>query len=401
MNILILTSIYPNANSAKGTTPVVHYFCQEWIKQGHKVIVIHNDNRYLYLFYLLPDFIKKYIGSRFGVVLPNLDIRKDEVFEIDNVKILRISMLKILPYGKFSKSLLKNQIKKINYFLDQEDFKPDIISGHWENPQIDLIFDLKMKYSNVKTSLVLHVIKYLNDAALRNKIMSFDSLGFRNITLQNKYVELYKVNKTGMYICSSGLLEHFYDGINKNAIERKFNDNVLSIAYVGSLIKRKNPESVIKALLKINDKINWIAHFIGEGYELNKLKNLVYMYKFENRVIFHGRVNNDKVKKTLEIIQVFVMISSDEAFGLVYLEAMACGCIVVASLDGGFDGIIKEGFNGFLCKPGDDYELAQILLKIDKLTLEEKKVISKNAIETSIFFSNENMSKEYLKNIMN
>ena len=42
------------------------------------------------------------------------------------------------------------------------------------------------------------------------------------------------------------------------------------------------------------------------------------------------------------------MISQGEAFGLVYLEAMARGCITIASRGEGFDGIIKDGINGFL-----------------------------------------------------
>ena len=36
-----------------------------------------------------------------------------------------------------------------------------------------------------------------------------------------------------------------------------------------------------------------------------------------------------------------------EAYGLVYLEAMARGCITIASRDEGFDGVIKDGINGF------------------------------------------------------
>ena len=50
-----------------------------------------------------------------------------------------------------------------------------------------------------------------------------------------------------------------------------------------------------------------------------------------------------------------------KTFGLVYLEAMARGCITVASRDEGFDGIIQDGVNGFLCKSGDETELVQYL----------------------------------------
>jgi glycosyltransferase involved in cell wall biosynthesis len=401
MKILVLTSIYPNSESTLGTTPVVHYFCQEWVKQGHKVVVIHSDNKYLLFFYFLPEFVKRYVESRYGVVLPNMAMRKDKFFEKDGVKILRIPMLKIIPFGKFSKNRLNNQIKKINCFLDKEDFAPDVITGHWENPQIDLIFELKKRYCNVKTSVVIHVIKYLNDFSIRNKMMSFDSIGFRNKNLLNTCVEKYKINPSILYQCYSGLPEDFYKSINKNTVQRKFDDNVFSMAYTGLFLKRKYIESIIQSLNIIKDRINFTIDFIGEGDELSKMKNLIDSYKFEKKVLFHGRIPRDKVKEVLEKTQVFVMISINESFGLVYLEAMACGCIVVASRHEGFDGIIKDGINGFLCKAGDELELSQILLKINGLTTKEKKNISANAIDTVSVFTNENVSKEYLKNIMN
>lgn len=401
MRILVLTSIYPSDESTVGTTPIVHYFCKEWVKQGHKVVVIHNDNKYILLFYFLPKFIKSFIASRYGLILPNIALLKDIFFEKDGVKILRIPILKIMPFGKFSKISLKKQFTKINSFLDKEDFTPDVITGHWENPQIDLIFELKKRYSNVKTSVVIHVIKYLNDSSIRNKMMSFDSIGFRNKTLLNTCVEKYNINPSILYKCYSGLPEDFYKSINKNTIQQKFDDNVFSMAYAGLFLKRKNTESIIQALNIIKDVINFKIDFLGGGNELSKMKNLVDDYKLEKQILFHGRIPRDRVKKILENTQVFVMISSNEAFGLVYIEAMACGCIVVASRHEGFDGIIKDGFNGFLCKAGDELELSQILLKINGLTTKEKKNISAYAIDTAAVFTDENVSKDYLKNIIN
>ncbi len=48
-----------------------------------------------------------------------------------------------------------------------------------------------------------------------------------------------------------------------------------------------------------------------------------------------------------------VMNSRNEAFGLVYFEAMARGCIIITSRKEGFDGIIQDGVNGFLFKASD------------------------------------------------
>ncbi len=400
MKILVLTSIYPSIEATKGTTPVVHYFCKEWVKQGHEVIVIHNDNKFLLFFYFLPAFIKRFITSRFGVILPNLAMRKNKVFKKNGVKIFRIPILKIVPFGKFSKYQLNYQIEKIQYFLEKEDFTPNVITGHWENPQIDLIFELKKQFSNVKTSIVVHTLGYLADNILRSKLLSFNSIGFRNKKLLNQFVENHTVKKKNLYVCPSGLPGDFFKSINYANIELKFESEVLTIVYVGIFQKRKFPESIVKAIYIAGKKINAKVDFIGEGNELNKVKKLVSEYKLNDKIIFHNRVSRDRVKEILIVSQVFVMISENEAFGLVYLEAMSCGCIVVASKNEGFDGIINDGFNGFLCKAGDNLELAQILLKIDKLGLEERIIISKNAIKTASVLTNEHVSKQYLKNIL-
>ncbi len=134
--ILLLTSIYPSSDSTKGTTPVVHHFCKQWVKQGHQVVVIHNDNKYLLIFYFLPDFVKNYITSKYGVIFPNIKMRKSADVLRDNVRVFRRPMLKLIPFGLFSNYQLKKQLKEIKIILKNEDFIPDVITGHWENPQI-------------------------------------------------------------------------------------------------------------------------------------------------------------------------------------------------------------------------------------------------------------------------
>lgn len=41
MNILVISHVYPGGGTPQSFTPVVHYFAREWVKQGHKVIVVN------------------------------------------------------------------------------------------------------------------------------------------------------------------------------------------------------------------------------------------------------------------------------------------------------------------------------------------------------------------------
>ena len=77
-----------------------------------------------------------------------------------------------------------------------------------------------------------------------------------------------------------------------------------------------------------------------DGIPLNKLK----------RVSFLG--NREDVACLLAACDVMLMPSESESFGLAALEAMACGCAVVASNAGGLPELIRNGVDGWLCEIG-------------------------------------------------
>ena len=95
------------------------------------------------------------------------------------------------------------------------------------------------------------------------------------------------------------------------------------------------------------------------------------------------------------------MGSKSEVFGLVYLEAMARGCITIAARNEGMDGIIETGKNGFLCEAGNADELTSIIKRINSLSADEKRQISENARHTAEELSDFNVAKRYLEAVMN
>lgn len=98
--------------------------------------------------------------------------------------------------------------------------------------------------------------------------------------------------------------------------------------------------------------------------------------------------------------QCFIMISKAETFGLVYLEAMSMGCLTVASRHEGMEGIIEDGVNGFLCNAGDEFELAQVINKINNLSQKEINQISQNAIITAQKLTDSKVAEYYLNAII-
>ena len=89
------------------------------------------------------------------------------------------------------------------------------------------------------------------------------------------------------------------------------------------------------------------------------------------------------------------------AFGLVYLEAMAKGCIVIGTKGQGIDGVIIDKVNGFLCEAKNIDELTEIFKRISSMPKEELKNISKNAIQTARQLTDEKAAKKYLDSVIN
>ena len=95
------------------------------------------------------------------------------------------------------------------------------------------------------------------------------------------------------------------------------------------------------------------------------------------------------------------LFQEELAFGLVYIEAMANGCITIASRNERFDSIIIDQVNEFLCKAGDSDELEHIIDLINKRSILQKKQILENAIKTAKNMTVNIVAKNYLIEIEN
>jgi len=391
MNILLLTSKYPTPNPVIGFTPVVHYFAKEWAKQGHNVKVIHNQSIFPFFLYKIPQFLVKIFENKFGFTFPKAEMNNELCYYIDGVHVHKLLLFRIFPFVKYFNSSLKKQTRKILYINKQEGFHPDLILGHFTNPQLPIGVALKKEY-NCTFSMVLHTIDNdLNN--YKDSIDFVDVFGFRSEVIRDTFFEKgFKAKKK--FICHSGIDE---SEINHNS--KNFNDNLKKFLFVGILIKRKFADVIIESLgsLKYDD---FIFEIIGDGPEMQNIQKLVFASSISLNIIFNGYLPRNDVMRKMDECECFIMISKNEVFGLVYIEAMAKGCIVIAAKNEGMQGIINDGENGFLCEAGDQNELTSIINKINLMTIIQKQVISFNAIETAKKFTEFSVSKKYLNEVL-
>lgn len=398
MNILVVTSIYPREDAAEGSTAtkVVHYFVKEWEKIGHKVLVVHVPNRIFYCTYFLPASIREKLKAKTGNEFPDKSMLRKGEIPYDGVTVYRRPVFKLIPRS-LSNNLLVNQCaKEIASYLRGKRFTPDLIVGHWETPVIQLINELSKRY-DCKKSIVFHGNDYANryPQKMRELLKDFDAIGTRS-SVSAKELQKTLGLKNQPYVCYSGIPDSYIDLYKPDYT--KFQYPIQNFIYVGTLIERKNCDSLIMALAKQNSD-HWHLDIVGDGAEKQNLEALAKDLKVEDRITFHGKVPREKVIDLMQKAQCFIMNSRGEVFGLVYLEAMLANCITVASLKEGMDGIITSGKDGFLVNAGNVEELAETIHKIQELDSEEVKKIAEAGYKTACEYTDSAVANKYLKSI--
>lgn len=157
MNILILASEYPYEKDTNADrTKVVGYFAKEWVKQGHRVIAIVDSSTFPAAFYAVGDKVKGLVSKTFDVSrTPDRLWTKRFAYDEFGVHVENIPITKYVPHGKFSKEALDKQLKEIVTVLENNRFVPDVVTGHWVNPQIMLVPRIAKRY-DAKSAFVFH-----------------------------------------------------------------------------------------------------------------------------------------------------------------------------------------------------------------------------------------------------
>lgn len=147
-----------------------------------------------------------------------------------------------------------------------------------------------------------------------------------------------------------------------------------NFVFVGRLSKEKGVDLLIRAFALYYRKSHFHFHLtiVGNGAELKYLQELVLQLNIQPYVHFKGIMRGETLVNELNRHQCLIMPSSCyEAFGIVILEALACGCYVLGS-DG--DGIQEAMGNcGTTFKKGSEDGLSVKMLEYEKMNVEDYK----------------------------
>jgi hypothetical protein len=157
-----------------------------------------------------------------------------------------------------------------------------------------------------------------------------------------------------------------FDTINIKETKLIRETDTISILFGATLVERKGCEYLIRAYSKLVKEFNKTKLIIAGGGELlENLQKISEDLGLGSQVEFLGAVSHDKMLHEMAECDIFCLPSWDEAFGVVYLEAMSFKKPIIGTYDEGISEIVKDGENGFLVKPKnskDIYDKIKILL---------------------------------------
>lgn len=174
----------------------------------------------------------------------------------------------------------------------------------------------------------------------------------------------------------------------------------LRLAFVGRLTE---PQKGVLLLPEIFDRcrklgVNARMSVIGDGPDRLALVNKIRHYRAENEIRLLGSLPPEAVLQHLLDSDILLMPSRSEGFGIVMLEAMACGCVpIVSRLEGITDTVIRDGETGFLIPPDNVPMFAEAVITLRKNTELLQQMSSNVRRHVEACFSMDRMGGAYLR----
>ncbi|MGG0276912.1 N-acetyl-alpha-D-glucosaminyl L-malate synthase BshA [Bacillus rhizoplanae] len=134
------------------------------------------------------------------------------------------------------------------------------------------------------------------------------------------------------------------------------------LIHISNFRKVKRVQDVVQSFALIVKQAKVKLLLVGDGPEFCTIVQLVKNLGIEDRVLFLGK--QDNVAELLAMSDVMLLLSEKESFGLVLLEAMACGVPCIGTRVGGIPEVIQHGETGYICELGDVEGAAQQAIQL-------------------------------------
>lgn len=260
-------------------------------------------------------------------------------------------------------------------------FQPDVIHSH--------LFETEMVLAHIslpaKTKRIVHFHDNMNQFRNFQLKTLFNKTYLTDFFEKRIVLKSYSENTTA--ICISKDAKQFADNVLPGSISKKLLHNAIDlvrfqpldkqqkkneITIIGSLVDKKGQQLAIDCVAELKNRgVELHLNILGDGLNRKALQNQIDQLSLQNFVTLHGNV--EYPEQFLQSSSIYLHTAIYEPFGLVLIEAMACGLPVVCTDGKGNRDLIQEGENGFMVWERDPKLLAdkiELLLKNETLLKE-------------------------------
>ena len=155
------------------------------------------------------------------------------------------------------------------------------------------------------------------------------------------------------------------NGVDLTLVPDETENTPRAVISVGTLKARKCMDRTLEAFARLaSDYPDATLTIVGIGEMEQQLRNRIAELGLETRVTLTGGLPHEQVMALMSRSDLFVLPSWGEGYGIVYIEAMAAGCIAVGAKDEGIEDTITDGENGFLVPAGDIDEIHRVMKNV-------------------------------------
>lgn len=355
---ILLMNHFPLTGSGSGV--YTKNIADSLIKKGHEVCIIFPEN-------IVVPLLKDKIKMHPVYFNAGNNIKGEISF---NFPCFTTHPRSTQTYYDLTEEELKTYINAFKSALEEEikEFKPDVIhAGHiWILPSIAADYNIPLVITAHGTDLIGYKESekfrpYAENAAKHAE--SIITISEENSGLVKKYFPFAK-EKTKL-IPNGYNSDVFYpENVNKEAFLNQLGitknyKNIISFA--GKFTYFKGIDILLKAA-KIYENEETLTLLAGDGQLFDEMNQLAKELNLKN-VVFLKNQPHDILRKLYSIADVSLIPSRNEAFGLVVIEALACGAPVIGTNSGGIPDIITQKV-GMLIEEENHEELAYKIKEI-------------------------------------
>ncbi|WNS74010.1 N-acetyl-alpha-D-glucosaminyl L-malate synthase BshA [Bacillus sp. DTU_2020_1000418_1_SI_GHA_SEK_038] len=296
------------------------------------------------------------------------------------VDVNQYSVFQYPPYDIALASKMAEVIKRENL---------DLLHVHYAIPHaVCAILAKQMSERDIKIVTTLHgtditVLGYDQSltGAIRFGIEKSDAVTAVSNSLTAQTYDVIKPEKK-IEVVYNFIDERVYRLMDSSYLRKEYGitEDEKVVIHVSNFRGVKRVQDVVKAFAKIAEKVPAKLMLVGDGPEMTVVCGLVNQLDIHEKVLLLGK--QDNLEELYSISDLMLLLSEKESFGLVALEAMACGVPCIGTNVGGIPEVISNGQNGYLCELGDIPAIAE--KGIAMLTNEElHQRFSREAINTA------------------